>query len=118
MERILPNQLVFKKRGYKSDKNQVSKNYNEIPTAIVNHSTGINAVDQAIKNLYKFGYMHNHMRMYVSSIVCNISRCQWLDASRWMYFHLFDATGVVILRTGSGLVEPPDLKNTLQIKRI
>ena len=81
----------LKKENINLDKNQVSNNYNEIPLAIVNHSTGINAVDQALKTLYKFGYMHNHMRMYVSSIVCNISGCHWLDASKWMYYHLFDA---------------------------
>ena len=118
MERILPNQLVFKKEDINLDKNQVSNNYNEIPLAIVNHSTGINAVDQAIKNLYEFGYMHNHMRMYVSSIVCNISRCHWLDASKWMYYHLFDADWGSNSQNWHGLVELPDLKNTLQIKRI
>lgn len=81
----------LRKEDINLDKNQVSKNYNEIPLAIVNHSTGINAIDQAIKNLYEFGYMHNHMRMYVSSIVCNISGSHWLYASKWMYYHLLDA---------------------------
>ncbi|MDA7501973.1 hypothetical protein N8482_01740 [Chitinophagales bacterium] len=62
----------------------------EIPTAIVNATTGINAVDAAIEELYTTGYMHNHMRMYVASICCNIAKSHWLAPSRWMYANLLD----------------------------
>jgi len=61
-----------------------------IPKAIVEADTGINVVDEAIKTLYTNGYMHNHMRMYVASICCNISKCHWLTPARWMYSHLLD----------------------------
>ena len=42
-----------------------------IPEAVVQAKTGIEAIDQAIKDLYSSGYMHNHLRMYVASLVCN-----------------------------------------------
>ncbi len=62
----------------------------QIPTAIINATTGITAVDDAIKLLYRTGYMHNHMRMYVASICCNIAHCHWLEPAKWMYAHLLD----------------------------
>lgn len=61
-----------------------------IPKAIVEADTGIKVVDEAIESLYTTGYMHNHMRMYVASICCNIAKCHWLSPARWMYSHLLD----------------------------
>lgn len=58
---------------------------------IIKGTTGINAIDTGIKKLYQTGYMHNHMRMYVSSIACNISKSHWKTPSKWMYYHLLDA---------------------------
>lgn len=62
----------------------------QIPSAVVEADTGIEAVDQAIESLYKTGYMHNHMRMYVASICCNMAHCHWLAPAKWMYSHLLD----------------------------
>lgn len=72
----------------KSPQNNAS-NY-ALPYAIKNACTGIVAVDNAIKELYRTGYMHNHMRMYVASICCNIAHSHWLVPARWMYAHLLD----------------------------
>lgn len=62
----------------------------QIPTAIVNASTGIDGIDGAIKQLYGSGYMHNHTRMYTASVVCNIAKSHWLHPAQWMYYHLLD----------------------------
>ena len=62
----------------------------QLSAAIINHKTGIEAVDKAIKELYETGYMHNHMRMYVASLACNISQTHWRQPARWMYSHLLD----------------------------
>lgn len=62
----------------------------EMPQAVMEARTGIKAVDQAIEELYETGYMHNHMRMYVASIVCNIGQSYWKEGARWMYAHLLD----------------------------
>ena len=62
-----------------------------IPKSIVEHKTKINAIDQSIENLYNTGYMHNHVRMYVASIVCNVGQSNWKKPAQWMYYHLLDA---------------------------
>jgi len=87
-------QLVWIAKGalietdLKNTQTQVSNH--KIPEAVVKASTGILAVDEALKNLYKTGYMHNHMRMYVASICCNIAQCHWLQPAKWMYANLLD----------------------------
>lgn len=62
----------------------------EIPLAIINGTTGIIAIDSSIQQLYNSGYMHNHCRMYVASITCNIAKAHWREPSRWLYYHLLD----------------------------
>lgn len=71
-------------------KQQSGVGNHEIPVAVLDAKTGIQAVDQAINELYATGYMHNHMRMYVASICCNIAGSHWLLPSRWMYAQLLD----------------------------
>jgi deoxyribodipyrimidine photo-lyase len=61
-----------------------------VPSAVVNASTGIEAIDDGIKELYETGYMHNHMRMYVASVCCNVAHSHWLEPARWLYAHLLD----------------------------
>jgi deoxyribodipyrimidine photo-lyase len=62
----------------------------KIPSAIVNHSTSISALDLSIKQMYESGYMHNHLRMYIAGICCNIGQYHWLNPAKWMYYHLND----------------------------
>ncbi len=68
---------------------QPVSNY-EIPVSIIKATTGIEGIDEAIKELYNTGYMHNHCRMYTASLVCNIAKSYWYQPSRWMYYHLLD----------------------------
>ena len=69
---------------------QESISHFDLPMAIVKGQTGIHAVDDAIWELYETGYMHNHMRMYVAAIVCNVGQYYWQEGARWMYAHLND----------------------------
>ncbi|MDW8272666.1 MAG: FAD-binding domain-containing protein [Chitinophagales bacterium] len=62
----------------------------KIPKNVLEARTGIHVIDQAISNLYSSGYMHNHARMYVASITCNIAGAHWFVPSKWMYYHLLD----------------------------
>ncbi len=64
---------------------------NGISSSIVEAATGIEAIDRGIASLYETGYMHNHLRMYVASIACNIAKCHWKTPAGWMYYHLLDA---------------------------
>ena len=64
--------------------------HRELPVAVLNYQTRIDAVDNYIEQLYDQGYMHNHVRMYLASIVCNIGKSHWLLPAQWMYHHLLD----------------------------
>ena len=44
----------------------------KMPKKIQNADTGIHAIDEAINELYTTGYMHNHNRMYLAGITCNV----------------------------------------------
>lgn len=61
-----------------------------IPKAVMEAQTGITAVDEALQHFYSTGYMHNHMRMYVAALSCNIGRAHWLQPARWLYYYLLD----------------------------
>lgn len=55
-----------------------------------NSSTGIKSIDENIKNLVNYGYMHNHARMWTSMLSANIANYKWQDVSAWMYYYLLD----------------------------
>lgn len=65
------------------------ENY-QIPVALLKASTGIHAVDMAIEDFYQKGYLHNHMRMYIAAISCNMGHSHWKVPAQWMYYHLLD----------------------------
>jgi len=62
----------------------------EMPKQILEAKTGILGIDNAIKNLYETGYMHNHCRMYTASLACNIAQSHWKTPAQWLYYHLLD----------------------------
>lgn len=63
----------------------------QIPRAVVDATTSIAAIDQGIRDLYESGYLHNHLRMYVASLCCNIAKSHFSLPAKWMYYHLLDA---------------------------
>jgi len=73
----------------KNQQNPVSNT--SISKSIVEANTGIEAIDKAIKAFYSTGYIHNHVRMYIASIACNIAQSHWKVPAQWMYYHLLDA---------------------------
>ncbi|NNC94210.1 MAG: deoxyribodipyrimidine photolyase [Chitinophagales bacterium] len=83
---------IAKGEEINSDLRNIQSNVanHEVPKAIIEARTGIEVVDRAINELYETGYMHNHMRMYVASICCNIARSHWLEPAKWLYAHLLD----------------------------
>lgn len=64
--------------------------YRGVPDALLHAGTGIDAIDAAIQDLYKHGYLHNHLRLYIASLVCNIGKTHWKAPADWMYYHLLD----------------------------
>ncbi|OHX66427.1 FAD-binding domain-containing protein [Flammeovirga pacifica] len=71
-------------------KTQPNVSHYQLPVAILDKSTGIDVINQSIENLEQTGYMHNHMRMYISMLICNIGQSHWKSPAQWMYYHLLD----------------------------
>ncbi len=61
-----------------------------IPKAVIVGKTGIQAIDEAISEFYKTGYLHNHVRMYIAAICCNMGQSHWKYPAQWMYYNLLD----------------------------
>ena len=61
-----------------------------IPLSILEAKTGIQAIDKAIETLFESGYMHNHNRLYLAALTCNMGKSHWLPPAKWMYYHLLD----------------------------
>jgi deoxyribodipyrimidine photo-lyase len=62
----------------------------ELVTAIIEARTGIEEVDKGIRKLYDTGYMHNHVRMWVASMACNLGGAHWHPMGKWLYYNLVD----------------------------
>lgn len=64
--------------------------HHKMVKAVEHAATGIHVIDEQIKKLYNSGYMHNHVRMYTASLVCNMAKAHWMQPSKWMYYYLLD----------------------------
>ena len=64
--------------------------HHEMIQSIVNAKTGIQIIDDQINQFYSTGYLHNHIRMYLGTIVCNVGKAHWFTPSKWLYYHLLD----------------------------
>ena len=63
---------------------------NKLPQAVLDATTGIEVIDAAITELYETGYMHNHARMWLASLTCNVAQVHWSEPAKWLYYHLLD----------------------------
>lgn len=91
-QRVLQHKKELAFSAIKREQNEDGQVLHDgFPRAILEKATGIHAIDNAIESLYNTGYMHNHARMYVSSLVTNIAGARWQEGARWMYYHLLDA---------------------------
>lgn len=70
---------------------QLRVSNHQISKAIIGANTGIEAIDNGIQDLYNTGYMHNHLRMYVAAMACNVAGSHWKTPAEWLYYHLLDA---------------------------
>lgn len=62
----------------------------QMPQALIQAQTDIDILDKNIESLYNTGYIHNHMRMYLAAVACNVGKSHWSIPARWMYYHLLD----------------------------
>lgn len=61
-----------------------------IPINLSEANTRLTTIDSEIANLIETGYIHNHSRMWIASIVTNYAKYHWKQPSQWMYYHLLD----------------------------
>ena len=64
--------------------------HHEMLTSLLKSNTGIQVIDEKINYLYESGYLHNHIRMYLATITCNIGKAHWKIPAKWLYYHLLD----------------------------
>jgi deoxyribodipyrimidine photo-lyase len=87
-------QLVWNKHGNEINEDlkypQSAVDNFGMSVSLVSSSTGIEAIDKAVVNFKKTGYLHNHLRMYIASISCNIANNHWQHPAKWMYYNLLD----------------------------
>jgi deoxyribodipyrimidine photo-lyase len=61
-----------------------------MPLDVLEARTGVEAIDEAVKHLYRTGYLHNHMRMWLASYVVHLRKVHWKTGADWMYSYLLD----------------------------
>ena len=61
-----------------------------IPAAVLEAETGIRSLDTFLATFPQRGYLHNHLRMYLAAITCNVGKYHWSEPAAWLYYHLLD----------------------------
>jgi deoxyribodipyrimidine photo-lyase len=61
-----------------------------LPADIRRGTTGVPAIDQAVRTLYATGLLHNHARMWLASYVVHLRKVHWRCGADWLYGHLLD----------------------------
>ncbi|MEY4428218.1 MAG: hypothetical protein RLZZ182_907 [Pseudomonadota bacterium] len=62
----------------------------ELPADIAQACTGVPVIDQAVRTLYRTGYLHNHARMWLASYVVHVRKVHWRAGADWLHAHLLD----------------------------
>jgi deoxyribodipyrimidine photo-lyase len=62
----------------------------ELPADIRAGATGVPVVDEAVRALYRTGYLHNHARMWLASYMVHLRKVHWRVGADWLYGHLLD----------------------------
>ncbi len=61
-----------------------------LPADVLSASTGVAAIDQAVQQLYRSGYLHNHARLWLASYLVHLRKVHWRIGADWLYGHLLD----------------------------
>ena len=61
-----------------------------LPEDIRRGCTGVPVIDEAVRELYTTGYLHNHARMWLASYVVHLRKVHWRAGADWLYAHLLD----------------------------
>lgn len=61
-----------------------------VPQDVREARTGVPVIDEAVRTLYRTGYLHNHARLWLSSYLVHWRKVAWRSGADWMYGHLLD----------------------------
>lgn len=61
-----------------------------VPDDVRRARTNVPVVDQAVRELYATGWLHNHARMWLASYVVHLRKVHWRAGADWMLAHLLD----------------------------
>lgn len=61
-----------------------------LPADIREGRTGVPVIDEAVRELYITGLLHNHARMWLASYVVHVRKVHWRCGADWLYGHLLD----------------------------
>lgn len=62
----------------------------ELPADVRQARSGVPAIDQAVRQLYATGWLHNHARLWLASYVVHVRGVHWRTGADWLYGHLLD----------------------------
>ncbi len=62
----------------------------DMPDDVRHGASGVPVIDQAVRQLYFNGYVHNHARLWLASYLVHIRKVHWRVGADWMYSHLLD----------------------------
>lgn len=62
----------------------------EMPEDVRAACTGVPAIDEAVRTLYRTGLLHNHARMWLASYLVHLRKVHWRTGADWMLGHLLD----------------------------
>ena len=63
---------------------------NMLPADVLSASSGVPVIDQAVRQLYATGYLHNHARLWLASYLVHLRKVHWRAGADWLYAHLLD----------------------------
>jgi deoxyribodipyrimidine photo-lyase len=61
-----------------------------LPADIALAETGLQCIDESLRELFSTGYMHNHARMWVAAYMQHWREVDWRDGAELFYRHLLD----------------------------
>ncbi len=62
----------------------------EFPDDVRHARSGVPAIDQAVRQLYATGYLHNHARLWLASYLVHVRKLHWRIGADWLYGNLLD----------------------------
>ena len=61
-----------------------------LPDDLLRGCTGVPVIDQAVRGLYRDGWLHNHARLWLASYAVHLRKVHWRTGADWMFGHLLD----------------------------